>query len=68
MNMGRWLKTVIRGAKIIFSVTLRVIMGRAGFIAHIRVIGGVGSPFSSVSWSSVPDEKKCCKWAWRGSF
>ena len=33
-----WLKTVIRGAKIIFSVTLRVIMGSVGFIAHVRVI------------------------------
>jgi len=33
------LKTVIRGAKIIFSVTLRVIVVRVGFIAHIGVIG-----------------------------
>jgi hypothetical protein len=39
------LKTVIRGAKIIFSVTLRVIVGRVGFIAHVRVIGVWGVHF-----------------------
>jgi hypothetical protein len=52
-NKGQGLKTVIRGAKIIFSVTLRVIMGSVGFIAH-KGNWGVGSPFSSVLWSSVP--------------
>ena len=60
------LKTVIRGAKIIFSVTLRVIMGRVGFIAHIRVIGMWRIHFHRFYGPQYLG--KCCKLVWRGSF
>jgi hypothetical protein len=58
------LKTVIRGAKIIFSVTLRVFMGRVGFIAHIRVIGVWGVHFHRLY--GPQHLGKCCKLAWEG--
>ena len=57
------LKTVIRGAKIIFSVTLRVIMDRVGFIAHVRVIGVWGAHFHRFYGPQYLG--KCCKLAWR---
>jgi hypothetical protein len=61
------LKIMIRGgAKFIFSVTLRIIMGRVGFIAHIRVIGVWGVHFHRFYGPQYLG--KCCKWAWGRSF